>query len=118
MHPLIVNIGLAVGQTDAITATVAREILVANGFLIVRSAVHQSDTESTLVAKVLPTHPTAKHCSAALTETSNDLRQDCIAVWSPTLRVGHLFGDKAAAWGPFNPDFFLLLDGTRLGVKA
>jgi hypothetical protein len=46
------------------------------------------------------------------------LGQDCIAVWHADEAYGDLIGPKAAEWGPFNPEFFILPDGTRLAETA
>lgn len=45
-----------------------------------------------------------------------ELKQDCIAVYRELTGGGALVGPRADAWGPFNPEYFLLLDGRRLRV--
>lgn len=108
----ILNIGLntAVG---AITPDEARETLRAYGFSILRDAVLESDTEPTLVAEVATGFATALTVLQLLYQVSEELKQDCIAVYRELIG-GALIGPRAAEWGPFNPEFFLLLDGRRL----
>ena len=111
---ITLNIGLAVDGTEALTAHVAREILAANGILRRDDGVvHTSDTEKTLVVVDVALK---SGLAADLAQTAVDLRQDCIACcWQDAHGYrGQLFGPKAAAWGPFNPAFFLLADGSRL----
>lgn len=118
---LILNIGLDVNGTRAIAAHVALEVIKANGFLVLRHAVHESDTEATLVAVVQPDPLTilreagglhfACHCIAS------DLQQDCIAVHRPMHGdglQGALAGPRAAKWGRFDPTCFLQINGERL----
>lgn len=110
---LLLNIGLHVNATQTVAAHVAFEILKANGFLITRHRTVQSDTEPTLVADVLFAGMMAD-LSSMLHQTSVDLQQDCIAAYNVAKNRGVLVGPRAAEWGPFNPEFFFLLDGTRL----
>ena len=114
---LILNIGLDVEATRSIAADVALQIVSANDFLVVKHAVHQSDTEPTLVVKVrvfdFPALAWQK-----LKHIAIDLHQDCIAAYNPETGIGALIGPKAAAWGSFNPEFFILPDGNRLAGPA
>ena len=116
---LILNVGLDVAGTRTLQAHVALEVIKANGFIVHKHAVHQSDTEATLVAVVQPdplgifsdagSVRDALHCIAI------DLRQDCIAVHKPLTgngREGVLIGPKP--WGAFDPSLFLQLNGQRL----
>ena len=76
----------------------------------------QSDTEPTIV--VSATHDgDAAVCASWL---ASQLNQDCIAVYIPSKNEGHLYGPRASDWGDFNPEFFFMLDGSRLsgGLKA
>ena len=67
------------------------------------SAVHDSNTEPTLVAR------TSRPLTAEeATGLSADLKQDAIAQMGPS--GNDLFGPKASEWGPLL-DFFLDLDG-------
>lgn len=80
------------------------------GFKILQSKLLQSDTEPTVVARV-----EVANANWQVAELAQKLNQDCIAVWSEREQRGALIGDKAATWGEFNPEFFFLLDGSRLG---
>lgn len=114
MQSLTLNIGLMVSTTQTLAADVARQIVHANGLLVRSHAVHQSDSEQTLVADVILDPLAGASWRAALSGIATDLRQDCIAAWNPARQSGALIGPKAAAWGPFNPAYFLTLDGSRL----
>ena len=109
----ILNIGL--NTTDgAITIEEARQVLAAYGFSILREALLESDTEPTLVAEVATWFATPLTVLQRLYQVSEDLDQDCIAVYRGLTGGGALVGPRADAWGPFNPEYFLLLDGRRL----
>lgn len=109
------NIGLeANGQP--ITAVLAREVIVANCFLINRAKVVQSDTEPTLVAEVTCLERNPLIILQLLNAIAEDLAQDCIAVHRPLTGGGTLIGPRAAEWGKFNPEFFFNIDGTRLAA--
>ena len=113
----IVNIGL--NTTDgAITVEEARTTLRAYGFSILREALLESDTEPTLVAEVATGFATALTVLQLLYKVSEELKQDCIAVYRELTGGGALIGPRAAEWGPFNPEYFLLLDGRRLSEAA
>ena len=42
------------------------------------------------------------------------LGQESIALYRMSEGTGVLYGPKAEEWGPFNPDYFMLPDGTKL----
>lgn len=118
----ILNIGLNTNTGGRITANDVLDALRNIGIEITTHAVHTSDTEPTLVAAVNIFDPFFGDAVAQLCE---ELGQDAIAVWFPrpvatngridwSKSPGQLFGPKAAEWGPFNPEFFLQLDGRRL----
>lgn len=67
----------------------------------------ESNTERTLVASL--TKPLTRE---QLETLSNYLDQDCIAQHDGI--EGQLVGPKAEEWGPFNPDYFLTMDGQPL----
>lgn len=104
----IINIGLArKGLPDLPIGEVLRTLKEAKidvEFWLTRS----SDTEETLVATVSGPVLSASYIVA------QRLDQDCIAVYDPRSDIGRLIGPNAAAWGSFNPEFFLLLDGSIL----
>jgi hypothetical protein len=110
---LTLNIGLN-SHKGAITTEQARQALAANEFSIVRDAVLESDTEPTLVAEVTSLNANPFLVLQLLRRVADELDQDCIAVYRELTAGGALIGPRAAEWGPFNPEFFLLLDGRRL----
>jgi hypothetical protein len=114
----ILNIGLAVGATPSIAAHVALEIVKANDFIVKSHTVAESDTEPTVVATVTYLGVNALMCLQHMRAIADDLQQDCIAVYRPLTGKGALIGPKAAAWGAFNPEFFIMPDGTRLASPA
>lgn len=124
MPRFILNIGLDVKATCTIAEHVALEIVKANGFIVYAHKVHQSDTEPTLVVDCTRDPFTADNFASgqdnrqALYQIAVDLDQDCIAAYVPAAptdpRARGLFGPRAAAWGEFNPAYFILIDGTRL----
>lgn len=114
----IVNIGLDIAATSTISADVARQIVVANDFLIGDWKVLQSDTEPTLVAEVTSLCQSPLMVLANLHSIATDLKQDCIAVYRKETKGGALIGPNAKAWGSFSPAYFFNLDGSRLGQTA
>lgn len=68
---------------------------------------HDSDTEETAVLRFdkRPTH-------ADVLQLCDLLAQDCIAMLTFP-GTGTLIGPKAKKWGPFNPDLFIMPDGSR-----
>lgn len=108
---LILNIGMARdGNSNIGVGTALREI--ANtGFVINSHSIRHSDTEFTVVADVTLVRGKLDQAVDFLCLL---LDQGCIAVWSPIEREGRLIGPGAAEWGLFNPEFFLMLDGSRL----
>lgn len=102
----VVNIGLATNDGGAITADEAIAALRSIGVEVVETAQHESDTEQTLVARL--SRPLTPEEGEAL---SVALRQDAVAQAFGV--EGALFGPKKDDWGPFNPQFFLTLDGRR-----
>lgn len=108
----ILNIGLN-SASGVIPAEQARKVLRAYGFSILREALLESDTEPTLVVEVSTGFATTLAVLQLLYQVSEELKQDCIAVYRG-LTGGALVGPRADAWGPFNPEYFLLLDGRRL----
>lgn len=112
----ILNIGLArTGNSNIGTGTVLRE-LSANGFDLQAYSIHHSDTEITVVAEVTNSFSASRPVEDRVFHLATVLGQDCIAIHQPVGGHGALIGPKAAAWGEFNPEFFLLLDGSRLAA--
>lgn len=111
---LTLNIGLArEGNSNIGVGTALRE-LDSLGFRILAHAGHTSDTEHTLVVQVLHGGST-QMVGNNLFRLSEQLGQDCIAVIDNDDGEGTLIGPRADKWLPFNPAYFLNLDGTRLG---
>ncbi len=111
MQPALLNVGLNVG--DVLTLS-PLEVLSAlwraalqEGVEVLEARVHDSSSEPTLVARL--SHPLS---TQTLNDLSVTLRQDAVAQWAAGR--GTLAGPKADLWGPFDPDFFVTLDGRRL----
>jgi hypothetical protein len=95
------NIGLAnpvMGGENSIDYT----LIVALDFIrdVQNISVQQSATEKTLVIDFNLIY-------GSLNVLASTLDQDCIALRTNETGTGELFGDKAEAWAPFNPEFFL-----------
>ena len=117
----ILNIGLAgvLPRVDyrnrpMTPAEVAFDAVKALNFKTWSCTLLQSDTEPTIVVSANHTGDVAA-CTNWLAEKLN---QDCIAVFDTEGDKTGLYGPRAAAWGDFNPEFFLLADGTRLSDHA
>jgi hypothetical protein len=104
----LVNIGLDTNDGKGITASRAITMLMAQGVEVLEHAEHTSSTEPTLVAKL--SRPLT---AAQATAVSAALDQEAIAQY--TDGAGKLYGPAASKWGDFNPEFFMTLDGKRLG---
>jgi hypothetical protein len=103
----LINISLA-SRKGPIPARIALAALsVIGGAAPINAAVRQSDSEPTLVAELR--HPLNATAAYAVAE---HLKQDAIAQFDG--RDGHLYGPNAVSWGPFDPAFFVTLDGGRL----
>lgn len=120
-NTITINIGLVTSERTGKRALLESYVfatLFAHGFgsLVTRCAVHTSNTEPTFVVELVTADALADVLSA-LAVLSDALEQDCIAVHVVNElgeASGHLVGDKAEAWGPFNPSLFLTLDGRTL----
>ncbi len=117
---ILINVGLArKGQPDLSVVDVLLT-LEGHGVTVFRHVVHQSATETTVVAAVeLPHAPDERHAAAhgdlgAIYRSAQQLEQDCIAVYDPSVRTGILVGPRAADWGEFQPKYFLNLEGEFL----
>jgi hypothetical protein len=112
-HTLTLNIGLAIaGHRNIGVGTVLRK-LTDIGLAIHAHAGYESDTEPTLVVRVGSNHST-QVLGNLLFDVCVLLGQDCIAVVNDTTGAQTLIGPRAHKWLPFNPAYFLQLDGTRL----
>lgn len=113
---VIINVGLARGTNGNIGFGTALRELTQAGFNITQYRLLPSDTEPTVVARATFNSArgllhTAAFCVSVL------LDQDCVALYLPAEDQGHLVGPRAAAWGEFNPEYFIQLDGTRLADR-
>lgn len=107
MHTTV-NIGLKKNTGGKLSPTHALAVLRAiGGVKAILAEVFESDSEPTLVAVV----DRQLYASAAY-EVAEALSQDCIAYHDG--RDGDLVGPNAAAWGAFNPEYFLDIHGERL----
>ena len=98
----LVNIGLDIPGGGKLDPQAALDALKHAGVLM--HSIHQSKTEQTLIAQLgRPLSPDEAHL------ISLALKQESIAQLSGG--VGELHGPKAAEWRPFNPDYFLTLNG-------
>lgn len=114
----ILNIGLArEGQENLKPLNVLRAVK-NFGFPVASAAVYPSDTEQALVVSVPAGSVLHHHFLRDVAALADTLGQDCVAVYYTATGKGQLIGPRAEKWGEFNPEYFLLLDGTRLSVKT
>lgn len=105
---LILNIGLETSHGGELNPRCAFIAIAGRAPGAVYCGVHQSDSERTLVVAVDDLTQTAIH------KLAQNFAQDCIAVYEPRTKRGRLVGPKAAAWGAFTPEYFIMPDGQRL----
>lgn len=110
----ILNIGMArEGMIDLQPIDVLQFLVNSGEARVHKFAVHQSDTETTLVVELdaLP--------ERRLFAIAKFLSQEAIAVLDSFCgRLnGRLIGPNAQAWGKFDPKRFLQLDGSRLEAE-
>ena len=113
---VILNIGL---NTNTNTRTVLEAIDAVQatadaGFRVISTEVFNSDTEPTLV--VVADDLDRPGFDNRVFELARRLQQDCIALFTAE-GYGDLLGPNAAAWGAFNPEFFILPTGERLAAQ-
>jgi hypothetical protein len=106
---MILNIGMNTNDGRGITRAQISAALRLAKARVMRAAVWHSDSEPTYVVEL----------SGALAEGSvfalaEILDKDAIAAWDVVSEVGQLIGPKAASWGEFDPERFLLTSGARL----
>lgn len=77
-----------------------------------RYRVQQSATEPTLILNLTLAGSTFRTVQAIET-MCRQLNQEAIAVFVHELDRGFIYGPNAAAWGAFNTEFFLQLDGSE-----
>ena len=110
----ILNIGLAREGKPNLSALEAVVALSCAGIKVLDAKVYDSDSEPTLVAQV--SKETFLYTAVNLVAIGLD--QDCIGIYATEAGIGKLIGPRADKWGEFNPEYFILLDGTRLSTKG
>jgi hypothetical protein len=117
---LILNIGLDVISHKVVQSdtepTLVVEAIVADNFSLEHGCYQTADNFSLEHG----CYQTADNFSLehGCYQTAVELRQDCIAFYVPLWRYGQLVGPRAAAWGEFNPEFFILPSGKRLAQPS
>lgn len=114
------NIGLNVTNGDNSThALISRhgrvlQFLRNSDYLsnVLDSRLARSNTEETVVVKLSVSSGAENRIRQELFELAVWLEQDCIAVYNATGWSGELVGPNAAAWGEFNPDYFIRFNET------
>ncbi len=115
---LVLNIGLNIGTETKLDARRVKDSLASMGFTRLCDGgpslvIHASDTEPTAVVVVAGDMDVRR--AQMVHDLAVDLEQEAIAVYDPHAKTGYVLGPKAEAWGAFNPAFFILSDGSRLG---
>lgn len=105
---LILNIGLETTHGGKLDPRAAFVAIAGKAPGAVHCGVHASDSEPTLVVVVEDLQQTALH------RLAENFAQDCIAVYDTRAKRGRLIGPRAAAWGAFEPAYFIMPDGQRL----
>ena len=128
MNRYLLNIGLLestlISDGRSIPAEVALETVRRTvsamfyfGGHVTAHAVHDSDSEPTLIVEVTTTDPFHNRVRMLADALCSQLRQEAIAIAELNadgcIKWGDLRGPMADRWGSFNPEFFLLLDGSR-----
>lgn len=111
MQVIAVNIGLAIPGSNLTMEPSSTLAVLKAHFAILDSAVVQSDSEPT-VSAVLGCYCEIVDALRRLNLVAVALGQEAIAVYVEGW--GTLVGPNAAAWGDFNPEFFLTTGGARL----
>jgi hypothetical protein len=104
--PVLLNVGLAIPAGGELTPAEAKAAIEAFGVKVTDSAVHQSNTEQTLVAQL----------DRALTPEEADALSRALGQEAVVQMVGNegaLYGPEKEKWGDFNPDYFLTLKGDK-----
>lgn len=99
---ILINIGLNIGDEQALDLLAVRRALKARGLRYAHSIrICQSDTEQTAVARLYeePSADTIYNLAVALD-------QEAIAVYDSHRHKGWLEGPKKELWGEFNREFF------------
>lgn len=121
---LILNIGLRRSDTGELLSYLFVEQSLRDLGLDVRDfKLFQSNSEPTAVVVIkalnwMPTDSGSGSKYGAQATVQNEVaplfKQEAVAVYDPQHGIGVLVGPKAAAWGDFDPQYFLMPDGRRL----
>ncbi len=104
---ILLNIGEDTATGQKVTVEKVLAALHLAGALPMDITGHFSDSEYTHIVR-LPRELEGRE----VRELAIVLEQDAVAQWNDM--EGMLAGPRADRWGPFNPDYFLTLDGDRL----
>lgn len=107
---LVLNIGLETTHGGKLDPRAAFVAIAGKAPGAVHCGVRESDSESTLVVVVADLNPLAVY------RLAEQFAQDCIAVYDSRTKRGRLIGPRAAAWGAFTPEYFIMPDGQRLAT--
>lgn len=108
----ILNIGREVAeQFTLLSVSDILESLRSVGFDI-QGSLLASSTEPTLVVEC--SHPNSREVPQLVEVVSEQLYQDCIALYSVKHDTLHLFGPRAEKWLPVNRSYFVLPNGSKL----
>ena len=106
-----VNIGLDIPGGGTLSVDEVLAALTAAGVKVGQHAVHKSNTEQTVVASLdRALTPEEAHALSVA------LKQEAIAQMSNG--QGELYGPQAENWRPFNPEYFLRMDGSRANTAV
>ena len=118
LESTIISDGRSISAQDAVEA-VRRAVWAMFDYAghVAAHAVHDSDSEPTLVVEVTTSAPFHDRVRMLADALCSQLRQEAVAVAELNadggIEWGDLRGPMADRWGSFNPEYFLLLDGTR-----
>lgn len=115
------NIGLDVAggengeQMQNLRANRAIALLQASVFCnrIIGARRGDSISEPTLIVQLGVASGSENRAKREIELISELLQQDCIAWYNATDYTGALLGPKSAAWGEFNPEYFLRFDANK-----
>jgi hypothetical protein len=109
-----INFGLVTNKGGDVYPHEVLETMVEMGLNPTGVCFAESDTEPTLICEI-SREPSPDEVAALCERFS----QDCFAVYDNVAKRGTLLGPKAAEWGPFNPEYFLVnCMGVRLSQVA
>jgi hypothetical protein len=114
----ILNIGLARDGKENLSGNTVRDALREAGIPVQGAATFNSDTEPTIVVEIDASQVLHHQLAGAVWSLAKALEQECIGVYGTHIGKGALIGPRADKWGEFNPEYFLLLDGSRLAQPA